>query len=203
MTKIIATSDDTVLGIQNYHAALFLIYDGATASLRPVEWHQSQDHETTFDVYHRRTLEWSSTNVEAVVADADLIRDLAEKLQPLLDRVAAGFTVGWNGSNNVGTLTEDAQAASEEITNIMERLDTEDWSTPQNVWDALLWLDLFHHGVTADTTDEEIKAAAQEFLDIAAADNVRLYYNRGETMAGVLAGIRDEAVAEREEKNAE
>ena len=203
MTKIITTSDDTVLGIQDYHAALFLIYDGATASLRPVEWHQSQDHEMTFDVYHRRTLEWASSNVSAVVADADLVRNLADKLQPLLARVAAGFSIKWNGSNNVGTLTEDAQAASEEITNIMERLDTEDWSTPQNVWDALQWLDLFYHGVTADTTDEEIQEAAQEFLDIAAADNVRLYYNRGETMADVLTGIRDKAVAEREEENAE
>ena len=204
ITQIIAKAEDTVLGIQDYHAAaLFLIYDGATAFLRPVEFPRSQDHEMTLGVYHRRTLEWASGGASAVVADADLIGDLAQKLHPLLDRVAAGFTVGWDGSNNVGSLSKDAQSASDKITEIMEGLDTEDWSTPVNVWDALLWLDLFYHGVTADTTDEEIQEAAQEFLDIAAADNVRLYYNRGETMADVLTGIRDQAVAEREKENAQ
>ena len=191
MTKIITNCDDTVLGIQEYHAALELSYDGVKATLNPREWHQSQDHSMTFDQYHRRILEWSSHMVFAVEADHAMILALAEKLQPLLDRVIDGYTIEWDGNNNVGKLTDDAQVASDEITDIMDRLHPEDWSTPVDVWDAREWLGDFHD-ITADTTDNEIKLKAWKFTDAAAADKIHLTYNRGETMSDILWSIRDE-----------
>lgn len=202
MPQITTKSDNTVLGIQNYHAALVLSLDAGTASLRPVEWHQSQDHEMTFDVYHHRTLEWSSANVTGAVADADAIRDLAVKLQPLLDRVAAGFDVVWNGSNGVGTLTDDAQAASDEIDAIMERLNPEDWSAPVDVWDARDWIG-DNHDIIAETSNEEIVEMAEEYEAVAKRDGIHLTYNRGETLADVITHIRDQAIADREEENEE
>ena len=41
--------------------------------------------------------------------------NLMEHLTPLLQRVADGFTEEWDGSNFVGQLTDDAQAAESQI----------------------------------------------------------------------------------------
>ena len=40
--------------------------------------------------------------------------------KPLAARVIAGYSVEWNGNNNVGVLTEDAAAALEEIERLTE-----------------------------------------------------------------------------------
>lgn len=53
----------------------------------------------------------------------------------LARRYYDGLTVEWDGSNNVGTLTEDAKAALEEIERMAEDLDC------INVFDADTWIE--------------------------------------------------------------
>lgn len=46
---------------------------------------------------------------------ADEVNALMNQLTPLALRVCNGYSEGWNGHNNVGRLTEDAEEASQEI----------------------------------------------------------------------------------------
>ena len=54
----------------------------------------------------------------------DGLDKLHREIRPLLEEIAAGHSVEWNGNNNVGRLTEDAQEARERL---MQRLWQTDW----------------------------------------------------------------------------
>lgn len=85
----------------------------------------------TMDVWHRRTLQWSIDPGLTGAQIADAIQDAL----PLLERVHAGHTVEFDGSNMGGLLTEDAAEASAKLGRILEKLRSE-----VNVWSAADWL---------------------------------------------------------------
>jgi hypothetical protein len=66
-----------------------------------------------------------------------LHRLLTGKLPGLLERVHAGHSVEWDGSNHVGRLDDDASAARDEIERILDGLDDDDRA---QVWDADDWV---------------------------------------------------------------
>jgi hypothetical protein len=66
------------------------------------------------------------------------IEALAEQVKPLLDRVHAGHTTHFDGSNYKGHLTDDAQEASDAIESIFDQADWCDDKHP--VWDASEWI---------------------------------------------------------------
>ena len=88
------------------------------------------------EVWNGKAQQWRTVLSQGCRAlpDVNAIEQLAEKLAPLLDRVRAGHSVEWNGSNNVGRLTDDAQEASEEIDAILTGSSWTD--TERQGWDA-------------------------------------------------------------------
>ena len=129
------------------------------------------------------------------VVDLDsLKRDLAEggNLAKLVSRIADGLSSEWDGSNNKGRLTEDAQEAEGEIESLIYRgrLDyiDETWST----WEESEWIwDLAKSTITASTSDEEIKAFLTETRETAPSDKVIL---RGDATDDLIE-MRDEMKA--------
>ena len=207
MTTITTTCDDSILGSGEYSASLVLtLTESGDANLAATERHSSQRGAMTFDVHHRRTLEWAVTLSQgaAVVADCEAIRSLADSLEPLVARVHAGHETFWDGSNYRGRLSDDAKEASDEIEALIE---TASWTQEDvAVWDAAEWLGS-DHDVTADTTTEQIDAAAADYEAMAVRDDVRLTYSafwgdytgRVEIsdMADLLRAITAEAQAKR------
>jgi hypothetical protein len=118
-----------------------------------------------------------------VVLDHAAIRaDLADgsKLASLIDRIRAGHDTEWDGSNMVGTLTDDAREADEDLTelfdgqgrreNLANSWIDDSWST----WDVSEWLQSCASEITAEMTDAELTAWAKEMETAAQIDKVRL-----------------------------
>lgn len=164
--------------------------------LRPEErvaefdWNANVGGGTSMDAWHGLVRRY---RVPATLS-REGCENLAETLQPLLQRVVDGFEEVWNGSNHVGRLTQDASHAEYEIESVIDRLNQTDGDHVQ-VWDAAEWLagqgsgeeaarDL---GVTADSTDEEIAALAQRLEEEADLDGVVLYGD----LAREIRDIRD------------
>lgn len=129
-------------------------------------------------VWRRQRLRWY---VPSEISGGGL-RILIEDLRPLLERVAAGHSVEWDGSNWVGRLSNDAEAADEEIRDRLEQ-DAQSIETVE-VWEAEAWLTgdggtsaetvLTQAELTIDSTDEQIAAAAAQTRRDAAHDGVHL-----------------------------
>ena len=122
-------------------------------------------------VYHGVILRWplpASTNGEWLtrsINDGDL--------DNLFDRIKAGYTCDWDGSNWVGTLNRDAEDAYWEIDYMLEKFVDLDLG----VWWADEWLADVQDdelGINAETTDEELKTIAEEWDNEAASYGTRL-----------------------------
>ncbi|MFI8769553.1 hypothetical protein ACIGN6_32240 [Streptomyces sp. NPDC053792] len=121
------------------------------------------------EVYHGIDRRWSIP-----VLTQDAANRLLDDLAPLAQRVLDGSDVVWDGNNWVGrVVTEDAEAAYDEITERCEGIEDHDgnedllsvWSTDSigDLWDAE------EAGVTAQSTDEELdrieERLTEEFRD--------------------------------------
>lgn len=131
------------------------------------------------DEWHGRTLTYT---IPGTFIDADRLReDLREggKLAVLIDRVIAGHSVEWDGSNHVGRLTEDATEAGEALQAALgdgftdPAYEMSGWA----LWDAGDWLDstpFDELGVTVDATEADISAAVDHWESVARTDCVVL-----------------------------
>lgn len=104
------------------------------------------------EVWHSRTLRWTIPCLSAEKANA-LLDSIRMDAQAILD----GYTVEWDGSNNVGKFTADAEAAQERIQDRCDKLDDSD---ALRSWMAEDWLLGDSCGVVAATTDEELETIA-------------------------------------------
>lgn len=59
-----------------------------------------------FTVYHGRVLSYGASGVTV-----ENIKRIIRNHKPLLERIAAGHTVEWNGNNHIGKLNDDAMEA--------------------------------------------------------------------------------------------
>lgn len=115
------------------------------------------------DVWHGRTRRWS-VNPEV---NGDQLAELLEsdKVRALLERVHAGLSIEWNGSNYVGRLTDDARDASDELERIFE--DETRAVDGGGVWRAGDWIDaasaddLLKQGESLDDAAERLIAEAK------------------------------------------
>ena len=177
MEITIETSADEILGGPEWRPHLTLeLTEGGDASLRTWDRHSSQNG-MTFDVWHGRTLEWSASLSQGgyTMADVEKIKELAGLVKPLLERVHAGHTTHWDGSNYRGRLTEDAQEASEDIDRIFETADWHDEN--RQVWGASEWiaeagyLATAHElGLTVNSDDAAWAAAEAALIEQARSD---------------------------------
>lgn len=133
-----------------------------------------------------RTLTWTIAHVDAnatplMLDVAALKRDLSEggALAQLLDRVVGGMSVECDGPRHVGRFDGDAEDARNEITGTFDGVAyvSEDVA----VWEAADWLRsegssreklLSVIGLTVDSTDEEVIAAASKLVHEGVRDDV-------------------------------
>lgn len=118
---------------------------------------------TPAHVWHGRTLRWAVPANMRGIAVADLLEGQA---LPLLQRVRAGHSVDWDGSNHRGHLTDDARDASEALESLCYQLQDEQ-ADMAPVWDVGDWLftscsldQHWHHQPLADAV-ATIEADAQ------------------------------------------
>ena len=121
--------------------------------------------------WHGLTLAWTIPSLTQSAAEA-----LLEAIREDAEEVLAGFERRWDGSNHVGRFDDDARDA---IQRIATRCEREQWDESETleVWDGWDWLCAGMreeqacrvHGVTADTTDEELSALEDRLLEDAGA----------------------------------
>ena len=117
---------------------------------------------TPFRVWHGRTIRWRIPALTESAAEG-LLLDLI----PLAERICAGYSCEWDGSNNVGRYSEDAREAAEAVRDLCDR----DWSEGEklSVWDAHDWYGSCgtramlaqQVGLTAETTDAELDSIVE------------------------------------------
>ncbi|MFV8133225.1 hypothetical protein [Streptomyces syringium] len=117
------------------------------------------------EVYHGIDLRWPVPVLGGTAATR-----LLERLEPLAQRILDDSEITWNGSNRVGVLGEDGQAAAEEIEALCEAEFEDGDANPDllPVWsvDTLgdLW-DADEAGIGACTTDEELDVITARLLE--------------------------------------
>lgn len=132
------------------------------------------------DVWHGRTRRWG-VNPEV---NGDRLADLLEsgKVRALLERVHAGHSVEWDGSNYVGRLTDDARGASDDLGRIfVDETRTVDGG---GVWRAGDWID------PASAEDllkqgEGLADAAERLVAEAKAERVAIEGGKGDMLDAI------------------
>ena len=76
-----------------------------------IDWDGEIGNAVPVYVWHGRTRRWKLNGPVSRKTANRIMGDL----KPQLRRILFGLSVDWNGSNNVGTLNEDAKLASSEI----------------------------------------------------------------------------------------
>jgi hypothetical protein len=126
------------------------------------EWH---DNATPMEEWLDRIVVF----LPAIRPDEDELRSLLEsdEGQRLLDAICDGHSIEWDGNNMVGVLTDDASAALDELTGLIDALPETDWE----LWSVEDWLQQADLGITAQTTDAELSAMAEEIEREATQDH--------------------------------
>jgi hypothetical protein len=122
-------------------AALYMQYDGQCQP-QPAYVHLSDDGEVTADwaaeANSQSSRIWNGQDrrysVSPCVSATALQSFLAGPGLNLLERIHAGHTVEWDGSNYKGSLTADAAAAEEELEQALQEVDQ------VSVWTMSDWL---------------------------------------------------------------
>lgn len=204
--NIIADPEKILGGDADWSAELELELRDGQATIRAREVHNSTNG-TPMDEWHGIARCWSNQLPagNAVLPDPDKIAELAKRAKPLLQRVAAGHSVEWDGSNMVGRLTRDAHEASEALADLMWdpfMWDPSGWTRDDVlISDAWSWLHdvpLAVHGLSADSTEQDVALAAAEIEDRARLDDARIIGGK-DALASVLRDMVDDADAEAEE----
>ena len=159
--KIISVKDDTELfchyARQSEPQKCFIALDLENGQLW-ADYNAEIGNAVPEAVWNGRTLRFPAPCMTA----AGMNR-LMDEIAPLADRVLAGSEIEWDGNNHVGKLDEDAQDASDEIERICDELEPASSETVTE-WDACEFYDAVKDelGVTADSTDAELEALAEE-----------------------------------------
>lgn len=174
------TCDDSILGGREYSPELTITLDERGHARIVAGERHNANMGTPMDIHHGRTRSWGQRLSQGclAVADCEKLASLGERIRPLLERLHAGHSVTWDGSNMRGRLTEDAQDADLDLQMLIERAqwvaDTEVWYAED--WVSESWRDTADKiGLTAGATDEHRRAAERKLIEIAQGDGIRLY----------------------------
>lgn len=122
-----------------------------------VVWVTQQDHDnaTPMNEYLRQVLTGDLAGHPEEQATREYLA--GEHAQSLLATVCEGFEIIWDGNNHVGTLTDAASDAWDDLCNALNDLPDSEWQT----WSAGDWLhETINEFVTAETTDDELRTLA-------------------------------------------
>lgn len=142
--------------------------------------------------HHRVMLAWG-TSLPAgrrVIEDVEAISELATALPPLLQRVHDGHEVGWDeaAGNVIGTLTEDACKASDEIEAL---LSSTKWTLDVEVMAAQEWVYLDQNsslGIVCGCEIDQNLVLDESLWDGLAKNMAEIYANDAEGMGIHLDG---------------
>jgi len=144
-----------------------------------------------FAVWHRRTLRF-----DIPILTADAANRLLDEIAPLAQRVIGGYESVWDGSNHVGTYTDDAQRAIEEIENLCDDLDFDSENDTIQYWDVADWLNdpdwIKEFGLTAETGNARVHEIAEQIISDAKSEGVLLDGD----VAEYILNIRDDLETE-------
>lgn len=138
------------------------------------------------DVWHSRTLRFRL----GAVPNAAHANRLLEELAPLAQRILDGASVEWDGSNLVGRFTADAQAAENEIDEILDSIEWQ-YEEPCERLDGEWFWDAMHQEVTGAMTDEEIEAMVDATIDNTRDEAPNAVIDR-DSIVGMYRDRRDE-----------
>jgi hypothetical protein len=134
------------------------------------DWSGEIGSSTPMRVWHGVDMRWS---VAADIKPAVLVDYLQNEALPLLERVYAGHSVDWDGSNHRGTLDEDAQEASEELQELFDR-ETNNEENRTQVWTASEWLFSASNWLDDHWTNEDIDVVAESIEADAVRDGIHI-----------------------------
>jgi hypothetical protein len=110
-----------------------------------------------------------------MIVDPDRLRDLLEKARTLVERVVAGHSVEWDGSNRVGRLTDDGEEALYALNDLFRLADLADDSLMLlTVDDWIGSMSLADLGLDAHSDEEAIRVAAANVRRVARTGGVVL-----------------------------
>jgi len=142
-------------------------------------------------VWHNRCLRWP---IPALREGAAL--ELLTELLPICERIVAGYSSEWDGSNHVGEYTDAAEDAASEVHDLC-RDAFDDTGTHLQVWEAGDWLSGIgtraqqaeHLGITATSTDEQLALKLEKEQEKAEDDGI----DEVEGLESYLSELRDAA----------
>jgi hypothetical protein len=87
-------------------------------------------------VFHDRTVRVDGIDPHLSLEGID---KLHKEIRPLLEEIAAGHSIEWNGQNQVGRLTEEAQDARERLMKLFWENDWENYDRviPDEYWETV------------------------------------------------------------------
>lgn len=109
------------------------------------------DNSTLMDEWNGLVLTWGIPGHPSEAGMTEWINEHMSDFNTICD----GYEVHWNGSNQVGRLTDEARAAKEGIEFLLDQD-----AGPANyyeVWTVDSWLEMSLSEITADMTDEQLK----------------------------------------------
>ncbi|MBT8453006.1 MAG: hypothetical protein KJO40_13640 [Deltaproteobacteria bacterium] len=132
------------------------------------DWDGEIGNATPVSVWHRRTLRFDIPALKGHKAN-----ELLADIEPLAERVVAGYESDWDGNNWVGTYSDDAEDAIGDIQSLIASyyLHDPDWALM--VWDAGDYMDgvgdleaqAAELGVTADSTDDQLATIGEKLQE--------------------------------------
>lgn len=139
-------------------------------------------------VWHHRTLR---VPVHAAML-GDALADLLESAEAraLLERIHAGHSIEWDGSNHVGRLSDDARAALDDLHTLV-RDAGEDTSMLAEVWTADAWLGTANDLLDVWPAGEPLDAAVKRLEDLAAGAGVVIDGDIRESLLDVAARMHE------------
>lgn len=115
-----------------------------------------QYHRLAYELARARGANWA--NVDDLVA---LLQ--SAEVQELLQAVAAGHSVEWNGSDHVGRLTEDASCCLERLERLLEPI----WDRLPGLTTAEEWFCYSKPELTGNESDQELLELARAEVSMA------------------------------------
>lgn len=115
------------------------------------------DNSTPSDEWHGLILTWRVPGHPTETSMRQWINESMDALTTICD----GFESRWDGSNHVGSLSEEARVAKETI-----EFGFDNDGGPANyyeTWDVESWLESSMNEITANTTDEQLADFAEQW----------------------------------------
>jgi hypothetical protein len=186
--------------LREHPAPLWHVYSGelhpqdAFVELDPAQrraeadWNAEVGSAVPMRVWHGRCLRYGVDPALSGEQIADLLDD--DDVQALMLRICEGHSVEWDGSNEVGALTADAQEAFEALDALLRQVPGE-----AEIWDA----DYIAEGarldpaLTADSTDEDIQEIARGIEADAKDEHAYITCDVADVLADLRADMRRDA----------